>query len=139
MSNNNNVLYFQGMSFLAAILILNMDAAEAFVCFANLLNGPALRAAFTLDARGVQALWAAHAHLLRTQLPALHAHHQLTRLGPELYLLEWLYSGFAKAMPLDVACRVWDMFVRDGEEFLFRTALGMFKLFIHVIFCLGLV
>ena len=27
-------------------------------------------------------------------------------------------------MPLDVACRVWDVFLRDGEEFLFRTALG---------------
>ena len=32
-------------------------------------------------------------------------------------------------MPLDLACRVWDVFCRDGEEFLFRTALGLLKLF----------
>lgn len=32
-------------------------------------------------------------------------------------------------MPLDLACRVWDVFCRDGEEFLFRTALGILKLF----------
>jgi len=31
---------------------------------------------------------------------------------------------FSKSLPLDTACRVWDIFCRDGEEFLFRTALG---------------
>lgn len=35
-----------------------------------------------------------------------------------------MYTLFAKSLPLDVASRVWDMFCRDGEEFLFRTALG---------------
>jgi hypothetical protein len=31
-------------------------------------------------------------------------------------------------MPLDVACRVWDVFLRDGEEFLFKAALGKWLL-----------
>ena len=35
-----------------------------------------------------------------------------------------MYTLFAKSLPLDVASRVWDVFCRDGEEFLFRTALG---------------
>ncbi len=30
--------YVQGMSFLAAVLLLNMDASDAFICLANLLN-----------------------------------------------------------------------------------------------------
>jgi len=37
-----------------------------------------------------------------------------------------MYTLFAKSLPLDVASRVWDVFCRDGEEFLFRTALGRF-------------
>ena len=37
-----------------------------------------------------------------------------------------MYTLFAKSLPLDVASRVWDVFCRDGEEFLFRTALGLF-------------
>lgn len=39
----------QGMSFLAAVLLLNMDVADAFICFANLLNGPCQVAFFRVD------------------------------------------------------------------------------------------
>lgn len=46
--------YIQGMSFIAAVLILNMEAPQAFVCFANLLDGPVLRAAFTRDGNTMQ-------------------------------------------------------------------------------------
>jgi hypothetical protein len=37
------------MSFIAAILILNLDEADAFILFANLVNRPLLAAFFTLD------------------------------------------------------------------------------------------
>lgn len=32
-----------------------------------------------------------------------------------------------------MACRVWDVFCRDGEESLFRTALGILRLFEEVL------
>lgn len=44
------------MSFIAAVLILNMEAPQAFVCFANLLDGPVLRAAFTRDGATMQVI-----------------------------------------------------------------------------------
>ena len=39
----------QGMSFIAAVLLLNMDVDDAFICFANLLNRPCQIAFFRLD------------------------------------------------------------------------------------------
>jgi len=39
-----------------------------------------------------------------------------------------MYTMFAKSLPLDVTSRVWDVFFRDGEEFLFRTALGWLRI-----------
>ncbi|XP_039755965.1 TBC1 domain family member 12-like isoform X2 [Pararge aegeria] len=119
-----DVGYIQGMSFIAAVLILNMEAPQAFVCFANLLDGPVLRAAFTRDGDTMQRLWKAYGTLLHHNLPSL-----ADVLAPELYLLEWLYTAFAKAMPLDAACRVWDVFLRDGDTFLFNTALGILHLY----------
>lgn len=40
-----------------------------------------------------------------------------------------IFTLYSKSLPLDVACRVWDVFCRDGEESLFRTALGILRLF----------
>ena len=37
------------MSFIAAVLLLNMEAAESFVCLANLLNRPSYLAFFRMD------------------------------------------------------------------------------------------
>lgn len=37
------------MSFLAAVLLLNMEPSDAFICFANLLNKPCQLAFFRVD------------------------------------------------------------------------------------------
>ena len=124
-----DVGYVQGMSFIGAVLTLNMDASDAFVCFANLLNRPCHLAAFTLDQRQMGLYYKAYSTALAHRLPRLYAHFLAAGLSPDLYLLDWLYTIYAKAMPLDVACRVWDVFLRDGDEFLFRTALGLLHLY----------
>ena len=40
-----------------------------------------------------------------------------------------IFTLYSKSLPLDLACRVWDVFCRDGEEFLFRTGLGILRLY----------
>ncbi|XP_008190632.2 TBC1 domain family member 12 [Tribolium castaneum] len=123
-----DVGYVQGMSYIAAILILNMEPFDAFICFANLLNQPLHLSAFTLNQEQMEAYYSAYNEVFSYNLPKLHAHFKEAKLTPDLYLLDWIYTIFAKAMPLDVACRVWDIFLRDGFEFIFRTALGILHL-----------
>lgn len=38
-----------------------------------------------------------------------------------------------------MACRIWDLFFRDGEEFLFRAALGILRLYQDLLLQLDLV
>ncbi|XP_022915918.2 TBC1 domain family member 14-like [Onthophagus taurus] len=123
-----DVGYVQGMSYIAAILILNMDPYDAFVCFANLLNKPLHIAAFTLNQHQMQSYYKAFNEIFNYSLPKLYLHFVKSGLTPDMYLLDWIYTVYAKAMPLDVACRVWDVFLRDGDEFLFRTGLGILHL-----------
>ncbi|CAH0546443.1 unnamed protein product [Brassicogethes aeneus] len=123
-----DVGYVQGMSYIAAILIINMDQYEAFVCFANLLNQPLHLTAFSLNQPHMDAYYEAYNQLLQLNLPKLYSHFEASGLTPDLYLLDWIYTIFAKAMPLDIACRVWDIFLRDGYEFIFKTALGILHL-----------
>ena len=35
-----------------------------------------------------------------------------------------VFTLYSKSLPLDLASRVWDVYFRDGDSFLFATALG---------------
>ncbi|XP_036618952.1 TBC1 domain family member 14 isoform X2 [Trichosurus vulpecula] len=119
----------QGMSFIAAVLILNLDTADAFIAFSNLLNKPCQMAFFRVDHGLMLTYFAAFEVFFEENLPKLFAHFKKHNLTPDIYLIDWIFTLYSKSLPLDLACRIWDVFCRDGEEFLFRTALGILKLF----------
>ncbi|KAK2843878.1 hypothetical protein Q7C36_012093 [Tachysurus vachellii] len=128
-----DVGYVQGMSFIAAVLILNLEEANAFIAFANLLNKPCQMAFFRVDHDLMLKYFAAFEVFFEENLPKLFQHFQSNSLTPDFYLIDWIFTLYSKPLPLDVACRVWDLFCRDGEEALFRTALGILRLYQDVL------
>ncbi|XP_029310633.1 TBC1 domain family member 14 isoform X1 [Cottoperca gobio] len=128
-----DVGYVQGMSFIAAVLILNLDTADAFIAFANLLNKPCQMAFFRVDHSLMLTYFAAFEVFFEENLPKLFAHFQKNNLTPDIYLIDWIFTLYSKSLPLDLACRVWDVFCRDNEEFLFRTGLGLLRLYQEVL------
>ena len=126
---NSTMGYVQGMSFLTAILLLNMDAPDAFICLANLLNTKYLLACFCMDQTRMNRFFRVHQVLLEYNIPKLYRHFDAQKVKPDLYLIEWIFTLFSKSLPLDVMSRVWDVFFRDKEEFLFKTALGILNLY----------
>lgn len=134
-----DVGYVQGMSFIAAVLLLNMDVADAFICFANLLNRPCQVAFFRVDESLMKIYFETYEEFFEENMPVLYSHFRKNKVTPDLYITDWIFALYSKSLPLDVACRVWDVFCRDGEEFLFRTALGILKMheevLIHTDFC----
>ncbi|XP_036384567.1 TBC1 domain family member 12 isoform X1 [Megalops cyprinoides] len=128
-----DVGYVQGMSFIAAVLILNLEEADAFIAFANLLNKPCQMAFFRVDHDLMLKYFAAFEVFFEENLPRLFNHFQSYNLTPDLYLIDWIFTLYSKSLPLDLACRVWDVFCRDGEEYLFRTGLGILRLYEEVL------
>uniref|UniRef100_A0A6Q2YWI4 TBC1 domain family member 14 n=1 Tax=Esox lucius TaxID=8010 RepID=A0A6Q2YWI4_ESOLU len=128
-----DVGYVQGMSFIAAVLILNMDTADAFIAFANLLNKPCQMAFFRVDHSLMLTYFAAFEVFFEENLPKLFAHFKENKLTPDIYLIDWIFTLYSKSLPLDLACRVWDVFCRDGDEFLFRVALGILRMYEDVL------
>ncbi|XP_030047025.1 TBC1 domain family member 14 isoform X3 [Microcaecilia unicolor] len=124
-----DVGYVQGMSFIAAVLILNLDTADAFIAFSNLLNKPCQMAFFRVDQGLMLTYYAAFEVFFEENLPRLFAHFKKNNVTPDIYLIDWIFTMYSKPLPLDLACRIWDVFCRDSEEFLFRTALGILRLF----------
>ncbi|XP_071399888.1 TBC1 domain family member 14 isoform X1 [Centroberyx affinis] len=134
-----DVGYVQGMSFIAAVLILNLDTADAFIAFANLLNKPCQMAFFRVDHSLMLTYFAAFEVFFEENLPKLFAHFKKNNLTPDIYLIDWIFTLYSKSLPLDLACRVWDVFCRDGEEFLFRTAMGLLRLYQEVLTCMDFI
>ncbi|XP_057362097.1 TBC1 domain family member 12 isoform X2 [Manis pentadactyla] len=124
-----DVGYVQGMSFIAAVLILNLEEADAFIAFANLLNKPCQLAFFRVDHSMMLKYFATFEIFFEENLSKLFLHFKSYSLTPDIYLIDWIFTLYSKSLPLDLACRVWDVFCRDGEEFLFRTGLGILRLY----------
>ena len=49
-------------------------------------------------------------------------------ISADMYLFPWI-QVFLKYTPLSLASRIWDNFLLDGVEFLFRTSLAILNLF----------
>jgi TBC1 domain family member 14 len=117
------------MSFLAAILLLNMDASDAFICLANLLNNDYLMACFRMDQLKINRYFKLHQILFQFNMPKLFDHFEEQKVKPDLYLIDWVFTLFSRSLPLDVVSRVWDVYLRDKEEFLFGASLGLLNLY----------
>jgi hypothetical protein len=46
-----------------------------------------------------------------------------------MFLMDWYLSVFTKALPLEVAAQVWDMYLYEGEVYMLCVALGILKMF----------
>jgi len=123
-----DVGYVQGMSFLAAMLLLNMGPEEAFAAFANLLANNVYFDFYRLDMERMNTHIAAYEGLFAEQLPRLFRHFQEEGVQTNQYIVSWLLTLFTRALPLDVACRVWDVYLasaKQDELILWRVALAL--------------
>jgi len=66
--------------------------------------------------------------VLKESLPKLYKQLSSLAIAPDIYMIDWVLTLFSKALPLDVAARVWDVLFLEGEIFMFQTALGVLKL-----------
>ncbi|EDV22752.1 uncharacterized protein TRIADDRAFT_28350 [Trichoplax adhaerens] len=121
--------YIQGMSFLAAVFLLNMEPLTAFACFANLLEKPCQKSFYEMKTTKMQAYYQTFDGLFYKNLPKLFNHFTINNVTPDMYLCNWIYTLYSHSLPLDVTCRIWDIVFRDGDIFIFRTALGILSLY----------
>lgn len=120
--------YVQGMNYLAAMLLLYLEPFTAFVGLCNLLNSPSVLGLYRLDPRGVQCRARIFHDLIFAQSPALARVIQEAEQFPEMFLIDWFMTIYAKVLPIDVASVVWDLFLLDGEVVLYCTGLALIRM-----------
>lgn len=124
-----DVGYVQGMSYLACIILLYVDGYSAFVCFANLIERHMFLDLFRLERKSIDLYLQTYDEMLHDHCPLVHRHFRRCNVSHEVYMIDWLLTLYTRCLPLDLAARVWDIFMVDGDLSLFRVAIGLMRLY----------
>lgn len=124
-----DVGYVQGMSYLVAMLLLNMDEVTAFKCLVNVVAQRGNLDFYRLKKEAIDNYVLCFDFFFDETLPLLYAHLREAGVTSEMYLIDWILALFAKALPLEVAARLWDCYLLEGEVFIIRAALGILRFY----------
>ncbi|KAL0209339.1 hypothetical protein RCL1_007279 [Eukaryota sp. TZLM3-RCL] len=124
-----DVGYVQGMSFIAAFLLLFLEPGPTFICFSNLIiNNPLLNSFFTFSHDKIDIYYKVFDHFLAKFFPQIFAHFQAVSFSCSMFLHEWFNTVFTKTLSLDCVSRVFDLWFLEGDVVIYRTALGIISL-----------
>ncbi|KAI9752930.1 MAG: hypothetical protein M4579_005416 [Chaenotheca gracillima] len=122
----SDVGYINGLHLIAALLLLNLSPAESFISLSNILNRPLPLAFLTNDPSAIHRAYSITLRALAYKFPALHTHLTTTlNLPPEKYLEPMFSTLFTRNLSIDIASRIWDVYVFEGDAFLVRTAVAI--------------
>ncbi|CAK5280556.1 unnamed protein product [Mycena citricolor] len=125
---NPAVGYCQGMNLVTSTLLLvHADEEEAFWALAAIIERILPEGFFSPSLLPSRACPLVLLDYVKDYTPRLHAH--LADLGVDLAAIcfSWFLSLFTDCLPVETLFRVWDVFMVDGIDVLFRVALAILR------------
>ena len=115
--------YIQGLSFIAGILLLNMDKFKAFISLMNLILNPIMLPFYKMENESIQQRLKLFKQVFYFNLPELCEHFDELGLLPENYFLSWNMTLFTRDVNLELAKRIWDVFMVEGIKAIYSAAI----------------
>ena len=115
--------YVQGLSYIAAVLLMQMEKFQAFVAFCNIILSPDIFPFYKLDENGIRKRLDIFNEIFECNLPKLYNHFENFSIFPEHYLLEWIMTLYTRAFQIDLVVRIWDVFMIEGIVSLYKIAI----------------
>ncbi|KAK7912695.1 hypothetical protein WMY93_012906 [Mugilogobius chulae] len=128
---NTEVSYCQGMSQIAAILLMFMNEEDAFWGLTQLLTDHkhAMHGFFVPGFPKLQRFQSHHDQILSKLLPKLKRHMDREQMSTGIYSTKWFMQCFIERTPFSLTLRLWDIFILEGEKLL--TAMSYTILKVH--------
>ena len=120
--------YVQGLSYIAATLLLQMDKFQAFVCFMNIILSPNILPFYLLDEKNIKKRLDLFNDIFKINLPELFEHFKENEIMPEHYLLEWIMTLYTRNVFIDLSFRIWDIYMIEGIICLYKAAIVIFSI-----------
>ncbi|XP_043280109.1 TBC1 domain family member whacked-like [Venturia canescens] len=123
---DNGIGYCREQGPIAAWLLMQMPAEQAFWTLVGIsryrfVNYCKDKARMLLQDKEVLF------DLLKRYSPIAYNHLVKIKIDPRTYISEWFLNLYTLTLPPETLLRIWDMFVYEGREILFKVALVLIK------------
>lgn len=127
---NTEVSYCQGMSQIAAILLMYLNEEDAFWALSQLLTNSkhAMHGFFIPGFPKLHRFQAHHELILSKMLPKLKKHLDKEQMTTGIYTTKWFLQCFIDRSPFTLTLRLWDIYILEGEKMLTAMAYTTLKL-----------
>ncbi|KAM4618299.1 uncharacterized protein ACJ7VT_007709 [Polymixia lowei] len=126
---NPQVGYSQGMSYIAAVLLMQLGEEEAFWALVVLLDKPKyLAQLFDLNLTKIQHQVKVFDQFLKHKKPQLSEHMESVGVSSVHFVMPWFLTLFTSLPCWDSVLAVWDLIILHGLSAVFRTALTIVQL-----------
>lgn len=127
---NTEVSYCQGMSQIAAILLMYLNEEDAFWALSQLLtnNKHSMHGFFIPGFPKLHRFQAHHELILSKMLPKLKKHLDKEQMTTGIYTTKWFLQCFIERTPFTLTLRLWDIYILEGEKMLTSMAYTVLKL-----------
>uniref|UniRef100_A0A3B3RV74 Ecotropic viral integration site 5 like n=1 Tax=Paramormyrops kingsleyae TaxID=1676925 RepID=A0A3B3RV74_9TELE len=124
---DREVGYCQGSAFIVGLLLMQMPEEEAFCVFVRLMQEYRLRELFKPSMAELGLCIYQFEYLLQEQLPELNMHFRSQSFHTSMYASSWFLTLFLTFLPLPVATRIFDIFMYEGLEIIFRVGVAILQ------------
>ncbi|XP_072578597.1 uncharacterized protein [Vulpes vulpes] len=126
---DTEVGYCQGMSEIAAVLLMFLPEEDAFWALAQLMVGDrhSMHGFFVPGFPKLLRFQRHHERVLQRALPDLRKHMDEEQMSTGIYSPKWFLQCFLGRTPFSLTLKLWDAYVLDGERVLTAMAYTILK------------
>ncbi|KAF7243525.1 EVI5-like protein [Varanus komodoensis] len=125
---DREVGYCQGSAFIVGLLLMQMPEEEAFCVFVKLMQDYRLRELFKPSMAELGLCMYQFECMIQEQLPELYLHFQAQSFHTSMYASSWFLTIFLTSFPLPIATRIFDIFMSEGLEIVFRVGVALLQM-----------
>ncbi|XP_012859331.1 ecotropic viral integration site 5 protein homolog isoform X5 [Echinops telfairi] len=125
---DREVGYCQGSAFIVGLLLMQMPEEEAFCVFVKLMQDYRLRELFKPSMAELGLCMYQFECMIQEHLPELFVHFQSQSFHTSMYASSWFLTIFLTTFPLSIATRIFDIFMSEGLEIVFRVGLALLQM-----------
>ncbi|ESO96116.1 hypothetical protein LOTGIDRAFT_116192 [Lottia gigantea] len=124
---DEEISYVQGLSFLAAALLLHMPEEQAFSVLVKIMYDYGLRDLFKPGFEELHLKFYQLERLMQDQIPDLFFHFAEMSLEIHMFASQWFLTLFTAKFPLNVVFHILDLYLSEGKDVIFNVALALLK------------